>query len=199
MRQALLARGIRVPEDDPLFVLLEVNEIHFEAIAAKHFQAVNRHMVVEVVSRVLAQQGDRPKNRCIDNATLERAAGRLDAVALTFARYEQQMSHIARAEAKETARVIAGQVLAQISRDVNATLGRFEKFGSHVAVIAGNSAEMINAARIIHSTGARKAKWWMGLIVAATALTIGGALVGRSITASAFEKVQAACLATQIR
>ncbi len=197
-----MARGIRVAEDDPLFLLLELNEIHFDAIAAKHFHAVNQRVVTDVISQVLAHQLPRQLQppRCISDAAIARAAERLDAVAGRFARLDDCMASVARTTANATAGVVAGEKLKGIARDVSHALTRVEKHSEQSVAIAGDAKKIVDAARTIQKFSTRISRWWIGtLAVAVLALVIGMA-AGRTITTTALEKVQAVCRATtQVR
>jgi hypothetical protein len=196
LQLALMARGIRIAEDDPLLILLELNEIHFDELAAKHLQSLDQHKIVEIVLQIVKRIDERhpqQQSRCVGGVLVERTATRLESVAATFGQLEGRMADVARISAIESSRIVASKVLTQLSKEVSATLLRFEQFGDQTANISEAATRMINASRHIHSDASKKLRRTSLYAVIAILIFGAGVTLGNLLVSNTLSKVQAAC------
>jgi hypothetical protein len=198
LQLALLSRGIRLKDDDPLFIILELNEMLFDELASKHLQEFDRHTVAEIVTQVLTfHSPQQNQSRCVGGTSVEKTANRLEEVAATFDRLEGRMADVARVSAIESTRIVAGKVLTGISKEVGGALLKFENFGNQTAKISETATRMINASRVIDADATktkRRAIWYPAIALLIFAV---GAAFGKSLTSDTLFKVQTACAMQQ--
>lgn len=202
MQRALMARGHRLTEDDPLFVMLELNEILFEELVARHFDTLDQHIIQKAVSLTLLKKAESPAQtqqfRCVGGTTVEKAASRLESVVSVLGRFEDKMSDRARDTARETAREVAGQILKKLAFEVSTGLTRLDAVRPEIATISESAKKTVNAAQLMHSTARRVESWWLGFGVLMVVVLFVGMYLGHSTTTGAYERVQAACTAAKV-
>lgn len=201
MQRTLMARGQRLSEDDPLFVMLELNEILFEELVARHFGTLDQHIIQKVVSLTLSKkiesQAQTQQFRCVGGTTVEKAASRLESVVSILGQFEEKMSDRARDAARDTAREVAGQILKKLALEVSAGLSRLDAVRPELVTISESAKKTVNAAQLMHSTARRVEVWWLGFGVLMVIVLFVGMYLGHSTTTGAYERVQAACTAAK--
>ena len=176
-QQALLTRGIRLQEDDPLFVLLVLNEVHFQQLAVQHYQSVNKQLMVDVVTAVLARQ-QKEVIRCQGGLDADRAARRLESSASFFSQLEEKTSDIARQAGKEEARITAGKMLTTLTGGVEAQLAKLELMGDQTARMNDIASRMLQGAKLIYDESRKTRIKMVSLVVAGILIFILGVYLG---------------------
>lgn len=198
LRQVLLSRGIRIADDDPLFLLLEVNEVHFDAIAARHIQSLDQRFIANVVSRVLTRPTSSPAaaSRSGDADAMQ-VLRSLEQATSKFLNLEKVMTEVAAAAATTTSKQVLDRSLKDLSGEITSILARIEKGRAHELTVVDSTRKVIDAAAAVQRAVNRQASWWLISFVAVLLAMLGGLWAGQSLTTSTVDKVQAACTSKQ--
>jgi len=199
LQLALMSRGIRVSDDDPLFIVLELNQIHFEEMVAIHFKTLDQHLISQVVSQALSKQPARPNQfQCTGGGAVEQSTKRLERVIATLGQFEEKMSDTARDTAKSSTREIVGQMLNKLLMALNSGVDRFDELRPDVVALSESAKLTTVAAQKIYSATRRVEVWWLGFATLLVVTLCIGMYLGHSTTTGAYERVQAACTTASI-
>jgi len=193
-----MSRGIRIADDDPLFIIMEANELHFAELVERHFKVLDQHVIAKIVALSLAKyaenQAQKAQLKCAITTDVQKSVARLESASYTLSNFEERMSETARSVARPAARETAGQVLSKLAFEVSTGLARFEALKPEAAAIGDRVAKATHASNQIHAAVRRVEAWWLGFAGLLVAVLFIGMFLGHLTTTGAYERVQAACI-----
>jgi hypothetical protein len=180
LQRALLDRGIRLTEDDPMFVMLELNEMMFNEVVENHMQTLDRNAVVELVSSVLARLPERkPQPRQICSIEmLDHTVNRLIEVADQMGSYQSGVINVSAREAKETAEIVAAGRVKGMSVETMQAMERFKQLLHETSSLSDHAKSIALSAQTLQSMQTQAERNILRTSVIWSSIFLGGIFFG---------------------
>jgi hypothetical protein len=180
LQRALLDRGIRLTEDDPMFVMLELNEMMFHEVVANHMQTLDRNVVVELASSVLARLPERKQHQrqpC-SIEILDRTVNQLSEIVVQMSSFQSGVINTSAREAKETAEIVAAGRVKSMSVETMQATERFKQLLHETSSLVESAKSIALSAQTFRSMQTQAQRKILRNALVWSSIFLGGIFIG---------------------